>query len=525
MPKSRRELELELELERKRARIQSPNAPTGLSQEEVSLPNELLTGTVPVRNPLDQSAPDLARIAVPQGLEAGLIGMGEGGQLAASRATGGAVPSPDLTATDPLRPEFGTEMAIGRGAVGLAAPGAGSTLSGALGAGAAIGALTADDPAMGALVGGAFAPIGNVAARAVGKAISPFRSATGFSERALKLSKRHKIPLTPGQRTGSARMRNLETVTQRTSITTNALDDFDAAQRAAVNRTALKSIGRRGDKITDNILESKRQELSNGFEKIGKSVKSVQVTDDFLDELARITDEANDTLTADSLALYNRNLDKLLDRLGSRPGGRFLMEQATKLDRTAGALAKRGDGAGDLLFDVKEAVDDLFEKNAGRFARARLTKLRKEWRSLSTLRSTNVVKGQSVSPGRVRQVIQRKDADGFRLGGKDGDPLYDIARLQEDIEDLIANSGTPTGEMLSAGNLTGAPMRAAAALAVEDPIVGAALANNVMNAARQQSLQAVGSRTAATIGVQASQRQKIEDERNRLLEEVIAGFR
>lgn len=533
MAQSKRELELELELERRKRGIQSPNAPINLApQREAQVGSELLTGTVPVRFP--GTTTDLARVAVPEPVEAGLITAGERSDLAASRATLGALDRPDLTLTAPLREQFPIATAVGDVAPGMAALFTGQTPTGAMAVGSGIGALTGDDPAIDAPAGAVGALAGNVAMRFAGKMISPFRSAAGRPDRAIKLAKRHKIPLRPGQRSGSKSFRKLEQTTQRTSLTTNELDDFDVMQEAAVNRAALRSIGRRGSKITDELIDSKRVELSDGFENLGKSIKQVEVDDAFLDQLIAIQSEAQSELTADSLELLNRNIDNLLDRLGNRPSGIFLMESATDLDRVATRLARRGDGAGDLLFDVKEAVDDLFEKNVRNLStrsQNKLATLRREWRSLRYLRESNVVRGQTIHPERLRQAIKRKDPDGFRLGRKDGDPLYDIARLSEDIADIVPESGTPTGEALSIQNVAASPMRTIAPIAVEDPVIGRALANNLLNAARQKSLRALGARGGAGVGVQGreaflgdQERQAIMDEQNRLLEEVISGF-
>ncbi len=400
--------------------------------------------------------------------------------------------------TEALREEFPIATMAGDVLPALTVPG-----GGIVGGGAA-GALISDDPVTGALFGAAGGALGVLGSRVLMRSITPFPRGigSGLSREAKQLARKLGIKVELADRTGSKSLKNATSALRRNPLASGSFDVVDEANQAAFNRAALSTIGVKGDRITDATIEGARKTLSDGFEELGKTVKRVEVNDAFGAALDDLLDEARLSLSADSFSVVERNINKVLDTVGRAPDGRALTNLSSALGKRAVRLSKSGGlttDAGDMLFDLKNIVDDLFEANAGGAAKRKLTDLRAAWANLRILRERNVVVGGNVDPGRVRSVLQAKDPDAYRLGGKEDNPLFQMARLHEEVRELIPNSGTPTGQAFEPGNLlTSIPQREAAKL-LNSPVFKFLASNNLLPPGVQDALSRAASR-AGTVG-------------------------
>lgn len=400
--------------------------------------------------------------------------------------------------TEALREEFPIATNIvGDTLPSLAVPG-GPVLGGAI-----AGAALSEDEVTGAVFGAVGGALGAMGSRILMGTVTPLPRGigSGLSKESKKIAKELGVTLDLGDLTGNKAVKNAITAIKRNPLASGPFDVIDAANAKAFNTAALKSIGVKGDKLTAPVLEGARKTLSEGFEALGKRVKKVEVSDDFLDNLAGVVDEARLSLDDNAFSVVKSNVDTVLNTVGGVKDGRALSSLSSSLGKRAMKLSKPGSNntaAGDALFELKELVDDLFEENAGPQARRQLTELRKQWSNLRTLRARNVVIDGDLQLPSLRSTLQTKDPDALLLGGKQDNELFKMARLQESVRELVGNSGTPTGQAFDPGNiLTSLPQRAYAKV-LNDPVIKLMARNNLLPKGLQDAVSQAAARAGAT---------------------------
>lgn len=459
-------------------------------------PNEMLRGRAPVRFPfgLEGSVP------VPSSAEAALITAGETASKAFNKLNPESVQqlvNQQRPSTEGLRDEFPVASAVGDTLPALAVPG-GPVIGGAV-----AGAALSEDELTGAIFGAAGGALGALGSRIVMGSVTPLPRGigSGLSKESKKIAKELGVTLDLGDLTGNKAVKNAITAIKRNPLASGPFDVIDAANTKAFNTAALRSIGVKGDKLTAQALEGARVTLSEGFESVGKRVKKVEVSDGFLDDLAGIIDESRLSLDANAFSVVESNVNTVLNTVGGVKDGRALSSLSSSLGKRAMKLTKPGNvntAAGDVIFELKELVDNLFEANAGPGARRELTELRKQWSNLRTLRSRNVVIDGDVQLPSLRSTLQTKDPDALLLGGKQDNELFKMARLQESVRELVGNSGTPTGQAFDPGNIiTSLPQRAMAK-ALNDPVLKLLARNNLLPKGLQDAVSQAAARAAAT---------------------------
>jgi hypothetical protein len=323
-------------------------------------------------------------------------------------------------------------------------------------AGGAVGEAT-DSPALG-MAAALAVPVGASVSRGV---ISPgsMRS-SAETQRLAAVAKREGIPLTPGQATGKAPMRTLESVFGQLPSTAGKQAALTQAQREAFTRAALERAGVRGETLaTPEVLRAARERIGNTISDMAGR-NNLKVDPNVTKPVWDLAVEAKRYLPADKakpvLARISDFIEKIDTKTMQVDGKAY-----AKLDSALSAQI-RGEMDGNVRNVLQQLRDTLRTgmdaSITGADAQA-WREARRQYANLMVIRdamnsgSINTTAG-NLPPTALSSVLARGPQKNFAMGRGD---LNDLARVgRAFVQDSVPDSGTAQ-RLMYQGLLTGAP--------------------------------------------------------------------
>lgn len=337
-------------------------------------------------------------------------------------------------ASAPVATRIGTGAAIGAG-YGAAAPVTDErTRTGNVATGAAAGAAGAG------------------AIEVLGRVISPIQQAVDKNrERMVKLAESLGVKLTPGQRTGSVPLQQLEASLASNPITSGPLARIKEENQRALNRAAAESFGEKADDLTEEVIDNAYTRLGKVFEDSTKGLR-VNLDDQFRNDLGQVVTEYRASLPS----LRNPKIEALVDdvqkTLLSPSGqqtklkGEIYQKIVSDLSRVSRSAA-RGENADQeyarALLSIKEVMDDAAARVMPAETQQAFRQARGQYRNLMTVVNSGAVKGQNIAPRTLKTAMSRKDRAGMARG-RDQSQLARAARVGEYFQPIVGDSGTAT---------------------------------------------------------------------------------
>lgn len=360
-------------------------------------------------------------------------------------------------------------------------------------------------------VTGAAIPAAGAAAGAVKDLVFP-QASESLIPLAQKAVENYGIPLSRSQVGDSKVAKALASTVEEVPFSGAA--SFRDKQQNAFNKAVSNTIGEDSDKITPDVVNAAYKNIGKKFDSI-LAGKQIKVSDDALNQLAAIEDDASRSITGDHFKIVKNNINKFLNDIS--PDGTISGEKIGSLrSNLSKTLRGTKNDASLYLHDINDAVMDA-SVDGFPGDREILNQARRQYKNLKTIedlaeKSTDGNISPSLLLGRVRQ----KFSD-FSRGG--GGELGDLARIGHAfLRDSIPNSGTARrlmsyGALGGAGALTSFPLVAkgvASARGFNALNTSQKLVKNALNpkAASQAVGQLAGAGKAAIAGGAAEQARK-----------------
>lgn len=325
-------------------------------------------------------------------------------------------------------------------------PGAVGKYGGLLLDGAAMGAADAfghdEDPAMGAVSGGAFGAGGQLVGGLLGKVISPFK---GSPERevAAKFLKKEGVDLTAGQRTGNKNLRFAEG-----EMGGSAATDFMEKQGEQFTAAALKRVGTKANRATPDVIDDTFNRIGNDFEQLS-SRNNLVADPQIAQDLTRVAVDYGSVVAPFLRAPVVENVIDdtltLLQKQGFMDGRAY--QKHTSSLRTLARKTKEPE-LKSALNEIVESLDDAMERSIAKFNAQDLGawgKTRKQYRNLMVVEQAATGAGENaatglISPSALRNATVQKHTRRSYARGK-GD-FAELARSGEATMKALPDSGT-----------------------------------------------------------------------------------
>jgi len=321
-----------------------------------------------------------------------------------------------------------------------------------------------------ATLGAAGGAGGQVLGKTIGRVMKPVRSTISGS--ASKVAQRFEDmggQLTPGQRTGSTALRQIEAGMESFPPTAGAMAKIKANNQTVLNRVAAKAIGENADDLSESVLGRAYTRIGNKFN-FAKG-DAIQLGDDFLNGLAKIDNEYQSVWGGKGDAAFKSLMDDALDDAGKAISGeRYTRLRSDLSKRARDAFSQQNSRLGQAIDDMIETLDDAAQHSLPAGKSKVLAQARKQWATLRTLEKS--MNGESVSGTKLANQLRKRDPKGFTYGFKDND-IYTAARFADRFKPLVGDSGTATrmGVQMLGGGLAGSGV---AAMTGHDPMTGLA---------------------------------------------------
>ena len=289
--------------------------------------------------------------------------------------------------------------------------------------------------------------------------------------RAIKGGESIGMRTTPGEKLDSGPLRQFEARLASHPATSGPFFRLNERNQGVLNRAASGEIGENEPVLDEVTLGRASDRLSQVFENARTSEAELPVdkaeTENFLNDLEG---KYEGLLTGDKSLNDNplvKKLKELTSRQGlsdskeiARPGeikigpGPAGKATAKELGQLSSKLGKRafkemsaagGDrDLGQALYEVKDHVDDLLERNMTPEGKAQYSSARKQYRRLMQFLKRGVTNTSTgdVSGRTLANELARSDRPGFSFGKNDSD-LYKAARFSQATKP-IGDSGTAT---------------------------------------------------------------------------------
>lgn len=321
----------------------------------------------------------------------------------------------------------------------LAAQPVAQIASGAVGG--AVGEAT-DNPLLGA--GAALAvPLAAAGAR---RAVTPFRSQlTPEQARLAAAAQREGIPLTPGQKTGSAPLQTMESAFTQLPFTSGVQNEIRDTQQRAFNRAVLQRAGVDADRATIDTLNDARNRLGGAIGDIANRNTLDASPIGFLDELVAASNNARRYAASD---VERATINRIDDILGKVEAGDTIPGRAYRELDSAIGRSIRGTQNGDLrthLSEVRNILRAQMDASISPADAAEWQNLRRHYANLMTIAATmkpgaaGSAKGD-ISPRGLAGALNQSTGGGYVWGRGDLNELSRIGR--EFVSEQVPDSGT-----------------------------------------------------------------------------------
>lgn len=382
-------------------------------------------------------------------------------------------------------------FALGAGVPGLASEGAGELTSGTAAEPYARIAAALASPA---LASRAITPLGVPAARA------PL----------VATLEREGVPLTAGQRTGSAPLQWMESTLAEAPFAGGGATRAMEAQRQGLNRAVARRFGEDADTLTPDVMDRAARRIGDTFEGVSSRNPlqfDAQMGQDIADTIARYGRK----LPSQTREAFGNTVQDIRDQViaggGAIPGQTY-QQARSDLTKIAQGARQSDPAYSSAMGGLRDALDGAFERSvAGTADAGALGQARREYANMKlaerALSGAGVTAAEgNVSPAGLRSAVAAQDRAAYVRGQGD---TADLARAATAIEPL-KNSGTNPRNMAhhaltvlgsaGAGMAMGVPnetalMAAAAGLmgpavggrVLMSPVAQRYLGNDIINAA------------------------------------------
>lgn len=245
------------------------------------------------------------------------------------------------------------------------------------------------------------------------------------------------------------------------------------AQQGAFNKAVLSQVGEDATNVSDPVLASAAQRISNGYNSL-LSRNTVKLDPADVQKLADVTNAATRLAGKDAGEIVGNHVDdivKNLDPSMSMPGRLY---QALRTDQLLPSEQSASPAAKLYLKKVRNILEDAAQRSMGPEDAAELGKLNNQYKSLKIIQKA-VNKRASGAGGDITPASLWSFVNG-KYGSTP--EMRDLARLgQTVLKDPIPDSGT-AGRLLSYGALGGA---AAAPHTVIPLAIGGATVGRALN--------------------------------------------
>jgi hypothetical protein len=367
--------------------------------------------------------------------------------------------------------------------------------------GAAQGALTPTTDGQSRLLntslGGAFGAGGKLAGDAVGgwlagRVGAAMRPAlTDAQKAALEQGEALGMRATPGQQLGSKPLQQVEAKLQSFPWTSGPFARVGAANQAALDKAAARSIGEDANIVDSTVLGRANDRLGDTFENVRSPDHTIMFDPTGTKAALDGIDQEFKGLLPNGMDIRSNALVQQLDEFAAN--GHVTAQQLGQLSSKLGKAAYKqmsgpsGDrDLGQALYQVKDHADDMLESALTGEERAQYAAARGQYRNLMLLTSRgNIVNPSTghVSGVALASKLQQADRQGFTFGKNTSD-LYGAARFAQAFKPIVGDSGTATRSadlglgtaipLAIAGHYSGLPFGEAAGLL---PIAGQLASN------------------------------------------------
>lgn len=353
-----------------------------------------------------------------------------------------------------------------------------ASLPGAMATGSGIGALTGlmqpvdaqknpdfiSQKADQALYGGLGGAVGGAVGHGIGKLLKPVPRAIDNSV-GVNAADRIGMQLTPGQKTGSTGLQQVEAVLSRTPGSAGMFDRIKDLNQGKLNAAAAKSIGESADNLGEDVIAKASQRISQTFDDL--SAKSnVTLGQDFNNLIGRL--KANN----DKLGSFrNPQVDSLIEKstelakLGNLPGDVYQVIRSELTSSADDAYRAGNSAAGKAMKDIRNALDTSAKKGLSQADQALWDSVRSQYAHLKTLVKGNTIEAGNVKPHLINGALAKFNPQMYK-SGQINSPLNDIGMIAQNFKQAVPNSGTPERtamqNMMFGNPITGVPSMALA---------------------------------------------------------------
>lgn len=251
--------------------------------------------------------------------------------------------------------------------------GAGGAYGGAYGAGISEGETipeiakdTAKGAGLGVLTTGAATAAGLAGRGLLKRAIRPDTSK--LHDQSVRLLESQDIPLTTGQKTGSQRVRALETDLGQ-SLWGPKVEQTFANQRSQFQKSLMRLAGFESDDVAEGLITEHaiRNAKDRFAQRYGQALKGVKVkldSDDFIDALANIEKQHQKLLPRQQKKEIADLIEEFLDEAAKPLTGEEYQAIRSQLGVRQRALEANNPTFANLFRSMKRALDDAFLRHA-----------------------------------------------------------------------------------------------------------------------------------------------------------------
>ncbi len=336
--------------------------------------------------------------------------------------------------------------------------------------GAGIGALqpTTEEGERGnnMVLGGIGGVAGKYAGDAIGKLLKPVPRAIDNSA-GVAAADRLGMQLTPGQKTGSTGLQQIEAVLSRTPGSAGMFDAIKDANQGKLNAAAAKSIGENSQNLTEDVIAKASQRIGDEFNRL--SAKSNLVVSQEVPNIIKKLQSTNDKLGP----FRNPHVDDLIEKsnelvkMGNLSGDVYQSIRSELTSSADDAYRSGNSAAGRAMKDIRNALDDSAKSGLNDVDKKAWDQVRKEYAHLKTLVKGNTIEAGNVKPNLINSALAKFNPQMYKAGQIDS-PLNDIGVVAQNFKQAVPNSGTPERtamqNMLFGNPITGLPTAALANL-------------------------------------------------------------
>lgn len=311
---------------------------------------------------------------------------------------------------------------------------------------------TAEEKAKRATLSFAAGAVGSGVTSAAAKVFSGItKSLTPEAQRLAALAERKfNIPLDAAQKTGNKALQTVNSVMESMPATASKEAAKQRVQRDALTREVMKTLGESTDEATSATWSAAKARIGGDFERIfGKA--HVNLDDDAVQAgLAKVVQDATETLPQESAAVVVKRVGQLLDKIDDNGAVAGKAYQAWRSSVQKQAKDTNDRYLGGQLKNLYKTVDEAAYKAAADVGEdGALRTARDQYRNLKIIEPLVAKSEDGVIPSKLLREEVRKHVPDFAAGG--GGDIAELAKIaRKFVADQVPNSGTPQRQLAQA---------------------------------------------------------------------------